>query len=293
MTSDLHDRAPTGGPDEGSPQRRPGRASIFRDNFDRNALGPVRTLGRSSLLAAMTLYAVVMDTLRLRLPFKETVIQAWFLLSVTAVPAFLMAIPFGVIVTIQVGGIVRQIGAESLLGAASGLAVIQQAAPLAAGLLLGGAGASAIAADLGARTIREEVDALRAMGIDPVNRLVAPRAIAAIIVAPLLNLFIVVVGVVAGFYVAVLGQDVTPGSYWLSFGAYASLLDLLFSVFKAALFGAIIAIVGCHHGLEAKGGARGVADAVNATVVVSTVGIIVLNFALTQAYTVFFPMRVG
>ncbi|ADG80739.1 Phospholipid ABC transporter permease protein mlaE OS=Tsukamurella paurometabola (strain ATCC 8368/ DSM / CCUG 35730 / CIP 100753 / JCM 10117 / KCTC 9821/ NBRC 16120 / NCIMB 702349 / NCTC 13040) OX=521096 GN=Tpau_4170 PE=4 SV=1 [Tsukamurella paurometabola] len=276
-----------------APARRPSDLRIFLDNIDRNALGPLRTLGRTAQLATTTVMAAISDTIRGRLAVKETVIQAWFLVSVTAVPAFLMAIPFGVIVTIQVGGVVQQIGAESLLGAASGLAVIQQAAPLAAGLLLGGAGASAIAADLGARTIRDEVDALRTMGIDPVHRLVAPRLIAAVVVAPLLNLFIVVVGILAAFYVAVLGQDVTPGSYWLSFGAYATVRDLGFSMVKAALFGAIIAIVGCQHGLEAKGGARGVADAVNATVVVSTVAIIVLNFALTQAYTVFFPMRVG
>lgn len=274
------------------PVRRSNR-ELLLDNIDDNGLGPVRTLGRTAQLAWTTVTATVSDTLRGRLALRETVTVAWFLVSVTAVPAFLMAIPFGVIVTIQVGSIMDQIGADSLLGAASGLAVIQQAAPLAAGLLLGGAGASAIAADLGSRTIRDEVDALRTMGIDPVHRLVAPRLIAAVLVAPLLNLFIVVVGIIASYYVAVLGQDVTPGSYWLSFGAFATTRDLLFSMVKAAMFGSIIAIVGCQHGLEARGGARGVADAVNATVVVSTVAIIVLNFALTQAYTVFFPIQVG
>ncbi len=272
---------------------RPGALAALRRNIDDNALGPVRTLGRTVDLVLNAVVAAVTDLLRGRVRAREIVTQSWFLVSVTAVPAFLMAVPFGVIVTIQVGSIVNQIGAGSLMGAASGLTVIQQAAPLAAGLLLGGAGASAIAADLGSRTIREEVDAMRVMGIDPVQRLVVPRILAAAFVAPLLCVFITVVGIGAAYYLAVAGQNVTPGSYWLSFGAYATTRDFGFSLVKAAIFGVIIAVLGCQHGLEAKGGARGVADAVNTTVVVSTVGIIVLNFALTQIYTTYFPMRVG
>ncbi|KXO96077.1 ABC transporter permease [Tsukamurella pulmonis] len=276
-----------------APAARPGTLDSLRRNLDDNALGPVRTLGRTVELVLHSLVAMATDLLRGRIQFREIVVQAWFLVSVTAVPAFLMAIPFGVIVTIQIGSIVNQIGAGSLMGAASGLTVIQQAAPMAAGLLLGGAGASAIAADLGSRTIREEVDAMRVMGIDPVRRLVVPRILAAAFVAPMLCIFITVVGIGAAYYLAVAGQSVTPGSYWLSFGAYATTRDFGFSLVKAAIFGIMIAVLGCQHGLEAKGGARGVADAVNTTVVVSTVGIIVLNFALTQIYTTYFPMRVG
>ncbi|MET9326177.1 ABC transporter permease [Tsukamurella sp. NPDC003166] len=275
------------------PVARPGAVAALRANLDANALGPVRTLGRTVELVLNATVSMVADVLRAKVPVREVVVQAWFLVSVTAVPAFLMAVPFGVIVTIQVGSIVNQIGAGSLMGAASGLTVIQQAAPLAAGLLLGGAGASAIAADLGSRTIREEVDAMRVMGIDPVRRLVVPRMVAAALVAPLLCVFITVVGIGAAYYLAVFGQNVTSGSYWLSFGAYATTRDFGFSLLKAAIFGLIIAVLGCQHGLEAKGGARGVADSVNTTVVVSTVGIIVLNFALTQVYTSYFPMRVG
>ena len=83
-------------------------------------------------------------------------------------------------------------------GAAGGMGVIKQGAPVATGLLLGGAGAAAIAADLGARTTREEIDAMRVMGVDPVQRLVAPRVIAMLVVAPLINILIIAVGIVAG-----------------------------------------------------------------------------------------------
>ncbi|MEE3851018.1 ABC transporter permease [Gordonia sp. LSe1-13] len=265
----------------------------FAENFSENALGPVRTLGRTFRLSIVSMLQLALDILRGQLKFREAVVMAWYLVSVTALPAFLMAIPFGVIVTIQIGNIINQLGAQSLLGAASGFAVIQQAAPLAAGILLGGAGASAIAADLGARTVREEIDAMRTMGVDPIQRLVVPRVIAAAFVAPLLAVFIIVVGVVAAFYLAVTMQGVGPGSYWLSFGAFASPRDLALALIKAAIFGVIIAVIGCQRGLEAKGGPRGVADGVNATVVVSTVAIIGVNFVITLIYTVFFPLQIG
>ena len=233
-------------------QRSPGQA--FAQNFSDNALGPVRTLGRTFRLAILTVLQAVLGIVTGRLKFRETVVMGWYLISVTAIPAFLMAIPFGIIVTIQIGNIINQLGAQSLLGAASGFAVIQQAAPLASGVLLGGAGASAIAADLGARTVREEIDAMRTMGIDPVQRLVVPRVVAAAGVAPLLALFIILVGVLAAFYLAVIVQGVGPGSYWQSFGSFASQRDLVLAMVKASLFGIIIAVIGCQRGLEAREG---------------------------------------
>ncbi|WOC13099.1 MlaE family ABC transporter permease [Gordonia sp. MP11Mi] len=272
---------------------RPSAIGGFTDNFNDNALGPIRTLGRTFRLAVVSIVQLFLDIFRGQLKVRETVVMGWYLVSVTAVPAFLMAIPFGVIVTIQIGNIINQLGAQSLLGAASGFAVIQQAAPLASGVLLGGAGASAIAADLGARTVREEIDAMRTMGIDPIQRLVVPRVLAAAIVAPLLALFIILVGVIAAFYLAVMIQGVGAGSYWQSFGSFASGRDLILGVVKAIVFGIIIGVIGCQRGLEARGGPQGVANGVNATVVVSTVGIIGVNFIMTLIYTVFFPIQIG
>ncbi|GAB20380.1 YrbE family protein [Gordonia effusa NBRC 100432] len=273
--------------------RSPSTTAVLRDNLRDNALGPVETLGRTFRLGATSVAMLIVDTFRWRVKMREAVLQAWYMISVTAIPAFLMAIPFGVIVTVQIGNIINQLGAQSLLGAGSGFAVIQQAAPLASGMLLGGAGASAIAADLGARSVREEIDALRVMGIDPVQRLVVPRIIAAVVVAPLLALFIVLVGVISAFYLSVTLQGVGPGSYWQSFGAFASIRDLAMAMIKAIIFGFMIAVIGCQRGLEARGGPRGVADGVNATVVISTVAIIVVNMVLTLVYTIYFPLQLG
>ncbi|WP_084161967.1 ABC transporter permease [Nocardia sp. BMG51109] len=244
-------------------------------------------------MAAEASRGLLVDLVRGRFQWREMLSQAWYLVTVTAIPAVLMAIPFGVVVSVQVGNLIHQLGADSLVGAAGGLGVIQQGAPIATGLLLGGAGASAIASDLGARTVREEIDALRTMGISPVHRLVVPRVAAMLLVAPLLNILIVFTGIVAGYLIAVGPQGVTPGSYWATFGAFTALSDVWISLGKAALFGFLVVILACQRGLEARGGPRGVADGVNAAVVLSVAAIIVVNLVITQVVAMFLPIRVA
>jgi phospholipid/cholesterol/gamma-HCH transport system permease protein len=245
------------------------------------------------LLAASVLRYVVLDTLTLKLPFGEFIVQAWQLLKVTALPAMLMAIPFGAMIAVQLSGLVNEVGANSLVGSATGVAVLRQGAPVTAGLLMGGAAAAAIASDFGARAIREELDALRVLGIDPVRRLVVPRFLALIAIAPILCTIIIAMGVGAAFVIAVTINDVTPGSFWLSFGAFAKTVDVWFTIAKAVIFGAIVAVVSAQRGIEAKGGPRGVADAVNASVVINVICIVFVNLVVTQLQTMFFPMAVA
>jgi len=266
---------------------------IIRKSVSDTAIGSLRTFGRVVDLGLESVQGGISDVVTGRFQWREMFRQAWYLITVTALPAVLMAIPFGVVVSVQVGNLIHQLGADSLIGAASGLGVIQQGAPLATGLLLGGAGASAIAADLGARTIREEIDALETMGISRIHRLVIPRVVAMILVAPLLNILIIFVGMVAGYGVAIGAQNVVPGSYWATFGSFTVVADVWVSLVKAMLFGFIVVIVACQRGLEAKGGPRGVADGVNAAVVLSVASIIMVNLVITQLVTMFLPLRVA
>ncbi len=251
------------------------------------------TAGRAAILAASVFRYAVIDTLTLRLAFGELIVQAWSLLKVTALPAVLMAIPFGAMVAVQISGLVNEVGANSLVGSVTGVAVLRQGAPVTAGLLMGGAAAAAIASDFGARAIREELDALRALGIDPVRRLVVPRFLALLLITPILVVIVIAMGVGAAFLIATLVNDVTPGSFWLSFGSFAKLIDLWFTMGKGFLFAAIVAVISAQRGMEAKGGPRGVADAVNASVVLNVISIIVVNLAVTQLQTMFFPMAVA
>ncbi|MFC8529922.1 MlaE family ABC transporter permease [Nocardia sp. NPDC057227] len=251
------------------------------------------TLGRSAQLTGAVLRYAVVDTVRLRMPVQELVDQMWTLLKVTALPALLMAIPIGAEVSVQVGGIMNQVGANSLAGAASGLGVVGQGAPMAAGLLMSGAAASAIASDLGARAVREEIDAMRVMGVDPVERLVMPRFLAMIAIAPILCIIIIFAGVFAGLLISANVNNVVPGSFWQSFGAFATPTDLAFSVLKALIFAAIVVLIASLRGLEAKGGPKGVANAVNASVVLSVFCIFVTNLLVSQVQMMFFPARLA
>ena len=114
------------------------------------AFGALRETGRLFGLAAQ----VVRLSLRRPVQVREAVEQFWFIASVTILPTALVSIPFGAVIALQVGSLTRQLGAESFTGAASVLAIVQQASPLITALLVAGAGGSAICADIGARTIR-------------------------------------------------------------------------------------------------------------------------------------------
>ena len=137
-----------------------------------------------------------------RRPFqvREWVQQAWLFASVTILPTALVAIPFGAVIAMQLGSLTQQIGAQSFTGAASALSILQQASPLITALLVAGAGGSAVCADIGARTIREEIDAMEVLGVSVVHRLIVPRVLGAVFVALLLNGLVSVVGVAGGYF---------------------------------------------------------------------------------------------
>lgn len=228
-----------------------------------------------------------------RRPFqlREFIQQAWFIASVTILPTALVAIPFGAVIALQLGSLTRQLGAQSFTGAASVLAIIQQASPIVTALLVAGAGGSAICADLGSRTIREEIDAMEVLGVDPIARLVVPRVLAAMLVAVLLNGMVSVVGVVGGYFFNVVLHNGTPGAYLSSFSALAQLPDLYISEIKALLFGLIAAIIAAYKGLHPSGGPKGVGDAVNQSVVITFLLLFFVNFVLTVVYLQVVPAK--
>ena len=252
-------------------------------------LRPIGTAG--------TLFAFGLDVGRalFKRPFqtREFIQQAWFIASVTIIPTALVAIPFGAVIALEVGGLIKQFGAQSFTGSASVLAVVREAGPIATALLIAGAGGSAIAADLGARKIREELDAMMVLGIDPIQRLVVPRVLAAMMVAVFLNGLVSVVGVCGGYFFNVILQHGTPGAYLSSFTALAQLPDLWQGMAKALVFGMIAAIVAAYKGMRAGGGPKGVGDAVNESVVISFMFLFMVNFIMSAIYLQLVPAKTG
>lgn len=241
------------------------------------------------------LFAFMLDvTVALfRRPFqlKEFLTQAWFIVTVTIVPTALVSIPFGAVIALQVGGLIKQFGAQSFTGSAAVLAVVREAGPIATALLIAGAAGSAIAADFGSRKIREELDAMMVLGIDPIQRLVVPRVLACMLIAVFLNGLVTIVGVAGGYVFNVVLQDGTPGAYLASFTALAQLPDIYQGMVKAVIFGYIAAIVASYKGMNAKGGPKGVGDAVNEAVVITFLLLFVVNFFVSAIYIQLVPPK--
>jgi phospholipid/cholesterol/gamma-HCH transport system permease protein len=241
------------------------------------------------------MFALFLDVLRAlpKRPFQlqEFIDQAWFVASVTILPTMLVSIPFGAVIALQLGNLAAQIGAQSYTGAAAVLAIVREAGPIVTALLIAGAGGSAICADLGARKIRDEIDAMEVLGISPIQRLVVPRVLACVLVSALLNGLVSVVGVVGGYFFNVILQHGTPGAYLASFQAFAQLPDLYVGEVKAILFGLIAALVASYKGLNAGGGPKGVGDAVNQSVVITFMLLFLSNYIISAIYFQVIPPK--
>lgn len=253
--------------------------------------------GAAALAHTGRLFALGLDVgvALFRRPFqvREFIEQAWFVTKVSALPTALFTIPFGATIALLLAELTRQFGAQSQTGAGSAVAIVQQAAPLVTALLIAGAAGAAVCADLGARTIREEIAALEVLGISPIQRLVVPRVLAMVFVALVLNGLATVVGVAGGYYFTVVVQGGSPAAYLASFTAVAQISDIAVGEFKAALFGLTVGIVAAYRGLNPPPGPKGVGDAVNQTVVISFVLVFLINLVVTTIYLQLVPAKGG
>jgi phospholipid/cholesterol/gamma-HCH transport system permease protein len=181
---------------------------------------------------------------------------------------------------IQAAGPLHAFGALDRLGGFFVLTAIRWIGPVVTAIVVGGVAGTAITADLGARKIREELDALRVLGVDPIKNLVVPRFLALVLVTALLDVFAIVFGLLAGI-VAELIYHQSLGGFFATLFLQASVTDVWGSVLMCSIFGAIIAVVCCFKGMTASGGAAGVGRAVNQAVVISIVGVFAFNYVFT------------
>lgn len=219
-----------------------------------------------------------------RFQFREFISQAWFITTVSFGPALLVSIPFCVVIIFQVNQLLIQIGAVDLAGAGAAVAVVREIGPIVSVLVVAGAGATAICADLGSRKIREEIDAMVTLGIDPIERLVVPRVVASTLVGVALNGMVTVVGLVGGYFFSVVLQGATPGLYLSDLTLLVGLPDFLASEAKAAVFGLLAGLTACYLGLNAKGGPKGVGEAVNQTVVFAFMLLFAANSVISALF---------
>ncbi len=182
---------------------------------------------------------------------------------------------------LQAANFLTLFGALDRLGGIFVLAAIREIGPNITSVVVAGVAGTAITADLGARKVREELDALQVLGVDPVKNLVVPRFLALMLVTGLFDVYAVLFGLFGGLLAEkVEGQPLGP--FWNTLLANASITDLWGSVLKCTIFGAIIAIVCCYKGMTASGGAEGVGRAVNRAVVIAFLAMGLFNYAFTQ-----------
>jgi len=199
----------------------------------------------------------------------------WFPLLVSTV-----AICFGA-PGLQAAGVFNAFGALDRLGGFFVLAAIREISPIVTAVVVAGVAGTAITADLGARKIREELDALQVLGVDPIKNLVVPRFLALMLVTGLLDIYALVFGLSSGIITELLYKQ-PLGGFFATLFSNASITDLWGSVIKCTLFGAIISVVCCYKGMSASGGAAGVGRAVNQAVVIAFLGVFAFNYVFTQ-----------
>ncbi|HEX6601427.1 MAG TPA: ABC transporter permease [Solirubrobacterales bacterium] len=182
---------------------------------------------------------------------------------------------------LQAAGVLSLFGALDRLGGFFVVIAIRWVGPLVTAVVVAGVAGTAITADLGARKIREELDALQVLGVDPIKNLVVPRFLALMVVTGLLDIFAIVMGLSAGI-AAMLLYDQPLGGFFATLFSNATITDLWSSVMMCTMFGAIVAVVCSYKGMTASGGAAGVGRAVNQAVVISLVAVFFFQFVVSS-----------
>ena len=206
---------------------------------------PAFAMGDFIVLAGETFAAMF------RRPFawRELIEQNWFVARVSIVPTLVLSIPYTVLIVFTLNIVLIEVGAGDLSGAGAALASVTQVGPVVTAIVVSGAGATAMCADLGARTIREEIDAMKVIGVNPIQALVVPRVVAATFVA---------------------GMTLLTG-----------LPQVIVSLVKALLFGLSAGLIACYKGLHVGGGPTAVGTAVNETVVFAFMALFLINILAT------------
>lgn len=207
-------------------------------------------------------------------------------IGVGSLPIVLLVGTFsGAVMALQMSKALAQYGATGQVGQIVSITLVRELGPVLTALLVAGRVASGIASELGSMKVTEQIDAMRALGTDPVQKLVTPRMVACAFVLPLLTIISDFVGLIGGWLTACVMLSLTTGTqYWTT--AYRSLayMDIAHGLSKPFLFSFLISLVGCYQGMRTTGGTQGVGRATTQAVVVASVWVFVVDVLLTQIF---------
>jgi phospholipid/cholesterol/gamma-HCH transport system permease protein len=188
----------------------------------------------------------------------------------------------GMVLALQSGFTLDQFGARSMVGRLVSASMVKELGPVLTALMVAGRVGSGIAAELGSMMVTDQIAALRALGTDPIRKLVLPRILAGLLMVPLLTCISVAVGLFGGWIITVTQLKVSSGVYWNSVVLGLYIQDVWMGLIKPFFLGFVIVSIGCHVGLRTAGGTQGVGRATTNAVVASSVAVLVVNFLVTK-----------
>ena len=210
-------------------------------------------------------------------------------MGVRSVTVALTAAVFtGMVLALQSAVNMARFGAENYVGPVVALSILRELGPVLTAILVGGKVASGITAELGSMKVTEQIDALRAIGVNHIKKLIVPRLLAALVIFPLLTILADFVGLVGGMAVAVFERQVDVYVYWNNIFYWVTLRDFFTGVGKSFFFAAIVTLIGCYNGLSTEGGTEGLGRSTTATVVQVAMGVIIADYFLTKLFLFLF-----
>src|SRR6266508_2263325 len=192
------------------------------------------------------------------------------------------AIFTGMVLALQSAVNMARFGTETYVGPIVAVSLLRELGPVLTAILVGGKVASGITAELGSMKVTEQIDALRAIGVNYIKRLIVPRLLAALLVFPIVTVLADGVGLFGGMLISVYARTVDAYLYWNTISYWVVLKDFLTGVGKSVVFGAIVTLIGCYNGLATEGGTEGLGRSTTATVVQVAMGVIISDFFLTK-----------
>ena len=194
----------------------------------------------------------------------------------------------GMVLALQSAVNMARFGAENYVGPIVALSMLRELGPVLTAILVGGKVASGITAELGSMKVTEQIDALRALGVNYVKRLIVPRLLAALVVFPLVTILADAVGLFGGMLVVVFDRGVDGYLYWNTISYWVVMRDFLTGIAKSVVFGALVTLIGCYNGLGTEGGTEGLGRSTTDTVVQVAMAVIISDFFLTKLFFILF-----
>ena len=205
--------------------------------------------------------------------------------------ASVTALFVGMVMAVQFAFGLQKFGGMEYTGRIIGLSFSRELAPTLTAIVVGGRIGAGIAAEVGSMAVTEQIDAIRALGADPMKKLVLPRLLACLVVMPVLGAFALVLGFTGAMLICATEFGIPAGFFLTTALESVTFGDFFSGILKTPVFGAIIALVGCHFGLITRGGTEGVGQATTRAVVATSIAILISDFFLTKLFILIFPQK--